>query len=336
MDLNTRNTPERIALERQWLENGEFFKTICGAGNEDADEVERLSYVYTLAGTRGIDVSARPEVVAAARRGIKSAHRDAETFEMEVFDPSVTVSIGMPGDHHVRKAVINEACTQCNACIPVCPTDAIPDALEIIQARCIGCGACGIACSDNAIDFFHNEINTRQALEACISEGAESIELHVAIPDHEATLREWDVVVETLPDGLVSVCLDRGHLSNRDLVERIERMAARAPNRTIIQADGVPMSGGRNDYNTTLQAIACADIVVKSQIPVFVLLSGGTNGLSAELAKLAGVPFAGVAIGTYARHLVYPFINQEGFLGNDELIRKAVSVASTLVNASLR
>jgi len=164
------------------LEDGEFFKLICGAGNEDADEVERLSYVYTLAGTRGIDVSARPEVVTAAHRGIQAAHRDAEKFHAEVFDPFVTVSVGMPGDHHVRKAVINQACTECNACIPVCPTDAIPDALEVIQPRCIGCGACGIACTFGAIDFFHNEIDTRFTLEACVAAGAENIELHVRSP----------------------------------------------------------------------------------------------------------------------------------------------------------
>ena len=335
-ESHTRNTPERISLERRWLEDGEFFKLICGAGNEDADEVERLSYVYTLAGTRGIDVSARSEIVAAANRGVRSAHRNAARFDAEVFDPFVTVSVGMPGDHHVRKAVINDACTVCNACIPVCPTDAIPETLEIIQARCIGCGACGIACTDGAIDFFHNAIDTRATLDACVAEGAENIELHVAIPDHEATLREWDVVLEALPEGFVSVCLDRGHLSNLDLVERIERMAAQAPDRTIIQADGIPMSGGRNDYNTTLQTIATADVVVKSQIPVFVLLSGGTNALSGEMARLSGVPYAGVAIGTYARHLVYEFINEEGFFERDDLIRDAVSVASALVEASRR
>ena len=31
----------------------------------------------------------------------------------------------------------------------------------------------------------------------------------------------------------------------------------------IIQADGYPMSGGENDFNSTLQAVACADVINK-------------------------------------------------------------------------
>ena len=32
----------------------------------------------------------------------------------------------------------------------------------------------------------------------------------------------------------------------------------------IIQADGYPMSGGEDDYNTTLQAVATADVINKA------------------------------------------------------------------------
>ena len=49
------------------LENHHGFKLVCGAGNEDVVEVEKLVTIYSLAGCRFFDVSANPEVVDAAK-----------------------------------------------------------------------------------------------------------------------------------------------------------------------------------------------------------------------------------------------------------------------------
>ena len=54
---------------------------------------------------------------------------------------------------------------------------------------------------------------------------------------------------------------DRTLLSNKHLVARIREAYDITGKRMIVQADGDPMSGSGDDYNTTLQAIACADIV---------------------------------------------------------------------------
>ena len=53
----------RFDLYMDLLQSSSYFKLVCGAGNEDKDEVEYLSYVYTLAGCAGFDVSASPEIV---------------------------------------------------------------------------------------------------------------------------------------------------------------------------------------------------------------------------------------------------------------------------------
>ena len=45
----------------------------------------------------------------------------------------------------------------------------------------------------------------------------------------------------------------------------------------MVQADGAPMSGGSDDYRTTLQAVAMADIVDKANITPYIFISGGTN-----------------------------------------------------------
>lgn len=334
----TGNGPQhRFELQRHLLSSGRFFKVICGAGNEDAEEVYKLSLVYTLAGAAAIDLSATVEVVRAAARAVCDAERLAPEFGIaERAYPFLTVSVGMPGDPHVRKArILTKDCTACNACIPVCPADAIPASLEIIQTRCIGCGACSIACQDDAIEYVHKQIEIESALRECVAAGAENLELHAALGEHEQTLAEWHTVVNAVPQGFVSVCVDRGYLSNVELQRRLTGMLRLAPGRMIVQADGIPMSGGKDDFNTTLQAVATADIVAKMRLPVHILVSGGTNSKSAELARTCGIPCAGISIGTYARHLVYEFINDSSFPRRD-LLGEAVRRAARLVDVSNR
>ena len=95
----------------------------------------------------------------AAKKGIDAAILKAKQLSIDIpFKPFITVSVGMPGDHHVRKAIITSDCVSCNLCIPVCPTDAIPTNLNIIRDLCIGCGNCEAVCppAANAISYEHN------------------------------------------------------------------------------------------------------------------------------------------------------------------------------------
>ncbi len=69
-----------------------------------------------------------------------------------------------------------------------------------------------------------------------------------------------------------------------------------------------------------------------SVIPI--LISGGTNSFSKELANLSGVRINGVSIGTYARDLVEKYISDESFWDNHGLINSAYLLASNLVNKS--
>lgn len=330
------HTGNRIELQRTIMEKGHLFKLICGAGNEDAEEVYKLCYVYTLAGANAIDMSANVDVVQAAVRGVNDAEKILDQYFLKNYvRPYLTVSIGMPGDNHVRKAkILEENCTECDACIPVCPTDAIPDILTIIEDRCIGCGACGVACQDDAIGYSHKEIEIETVLKDCVSLGIENVELHAAVIDDDPVLHEWEIVNKINSDGFNSVCLDRGYLSNHALRKRIEKMLEICPDRMIVQADGIPMAGGKDDFRTTLQAVACADIVDKFSLPVHILLSGGTNSLSVKLSQECSVPYAGVSIGTFARHLVYEYINHPEF-PDKPILDKAVNKAKALVGTCI-
>lgn len=327
------------------LSASRYFKLVCGAGNENAEEVRRLAVIYSLAGCNGFDVSATPEVVRACVSGIERAYELAPQLGRTIpIRPFITVSVGMKGDHHVRKAYILDSCVDCGKCIPVCPTDAIPESYEIIREKCIGCGNCEAVCPPkvSAVRYEHNDKQLREILPACLAAGAENIELHAAVPDEESTLEEWKAVSDAQPNNFISMCLDRFHLSNLHLIERIRQAKEIAGDRLIIQADGVPMSGGSDNFNTTLQAIAIADVINKNLIQedkrfrhLPILLSGGTNGKTAELARLCNVPFGGVSIGTHARKIVQPQLSGSNFDHDLDELRAAVSVAAELVSGCM-
>ena len=62
------------------LETKQCFKLVCGAGNEDIKEVEKLVTIYSKAGCQFFDVCAKPEVLEAAQRGLKRAGIKEDIF----------------------------------------------------------------------------------------------------------------------------------------------------------------------------------------------------------------------------------------------------------------
>lgn len=304
---------------KELLEAGKCFKLVCGAGNEDALEVEKLVALYSKAGCKFFDVSAKPEIIDAAKKGLQGR------------EGYICVSVGIKGDPHVRKAQIDyEKCAGCHKCEEICPQKTIKHC-KVKTARCIGCGKCYSVCTHGAISFLSENKDLREVLPPLIEKGIDCIEFHVMGEDESGIYEKWDYI-NSVYDGLLSICTARGHLSEEKMISRIERMAAiRKPYTTIVQADGFPMSGGKDDYKTTLQAVATAEIVQNAKMPVYIMLSGGTNSKTAELAKLCGINYNGIAIGTFARKIVSRYIEREDFLKNDYIFNEALNIARSLV-----
>jgi len=301
-----------------------MFKLVCGAGNEDTESVKRLVFVYASSGCKLFDLSARKEILESAKEGAKLAGAD---------DVHYCVSIGIKGDKHITKAKINSSCIKCGNCFRNCPNDAVLSSIIIDEKKCIGCGICMQKCPAKAIYMEEKDVNFREILPYLVQNGVDFLELHIMGHDKEDLARKWKVINECNPQ-FASICIDRENFGNKEVLERIKEMiSVRKPYTTIIQADGVPMSGGSDDYKTTLQAVAMAEVIQNAKLPVYIMMSGGTNSKTSELAKMCGIDFWGIAIGSWARKIVKPYITVDDFWENKEIQQKAIEMAKNLINS---
>lgn len=320
---------------QQVLSSRKCFKLVCGAGNEDAIEVEKLVALYAKAGACYFDLSAKEDVVHAAKSGL---HRVIPAEHLNNF--FLNVSVGIKGDPHVSKASIDPTtCISCGKCKDVCLQKAILEESGIYSinaTRCIGCGSCIRECPVTAISTYSQNTPLDDVLPPLLELGIDSIELHAVSDDEEGIAEQWRIINGYF-DGILSLCVDRSHLGDVQLIHRIKSLISKRKKfTTIIQADGAPMSGCDDKYETTLQALATAQIVQRANLPVFLMLSGGTNSKTAEMASLFDIPANGVALGSYARMIVRNHIDREDFLSNDVVFNEALVIARKLVDDSLK
>lgn len=304
-----------------------MFKLVCGAGNEDCESVNRLVYIYAKAGCRFFDLSARKEILESAKAALKLAN---------INDAMLCVSVGIKGDPHITKAKINESkCIKCGNCLRNCPNDAIYSSIMIDEKKCIGCGICSKKCPTEAISMFDKDVNVKEILPYMVENGVEVLELHIMGHDKNDLASKWKVINECKPK-FASICIDRENFGNKETLARIKEMIAyREPYTTIIQADGIPMSGADDTFKTTLQAVAMAEIIQNANLPVHIMISGGTNSKTKELAELCGIKYWGIAIGSWARKIIKEQLNTKDFWRNEEIQNSAIKIAKALITSAI-
>lgn len=309
---------------KELLETKHCFKLVCGAGNEDIEEIKRLVYLYAVAGCRFFDLSANGDVILAAKEALDIA---------KVYDAYLCVSVGIKNDPHVKKTVIDyDRCVNCGACEEICPEGAIHYA-RVKKEKCIGCGRCWRVCSRAAISYISEEKDLNEVLPKIVETGIDCIELHAMGLNDEEVFSKWKYINDNF-EGLLSICTSRGQLSDEAMVKRIEKMLEnRKPYSTIVQSDGFPMSGGDDNYKSTLQAVATGEIVQNAKLPVYLILSGGTNAKTTELAKMCDISYHGVAVGSYARKIVRRYVERPDFWTNPVVLNSALEIAKPLIDS---
>ena len=312
------------------LDKKQCFKLVCGAGNEDAEEVERLVTLYSKAGCMFFDLCAKPEIVDAAKRGLERAGIKDSRY--------LCVSVGIDGDPHITKAVIDqEKCVKCGKCKLICPHDAIIelDKYKVKKERCLGCTQCAKQCPKDAIEMVSQLQDYKEVLPKLIEKGIDCIEFHAISEDEKDVDEKW-LQINEMFDGMLCISIDRSELGDRKLKERVNRMLnIRKPFTTIIQADGIAMSGSNDEYGTTLQAVATAQLFQNANMPAYIMMSGGTNTKSTELTKMCGVKPHCLAVGSYARKIVKEYLERDDFYENEEAMGQAVKIAKNLIDTSL-
>ncbi len=304
------------------LEQKNCFKLICGAGNEDVDAVEKLIAVYSAAGCNFFDICADTNVIKAAKRGLSRVKTNEKKY--------LCISVGTSNDIHFQKARIDKTiCLGCFNCVSSCPQKAINTKLEVNTEKCIGCGKCESTCPAKSIFFEEKKTDLKQMLSSLPLEEIDCIELHIG--NEKDSIEKWNILQENFPK-ILSICIGRKYFSNEEIKQILKKLLQnRKPYSTIIQADGTPMSGGNDDYATTLQAVATGNLIQNENLKQFLILSGGTNSKTKELSEICSVNINGVAVGSYARKIVSKYIDRPDFWDNQQNFEEATSVARSFI-----
>lgn len=353
------------------LNEGHWFKLICGASFQHLPAIRNLALAYTLAGADCIDVSADPAVIRVVQEALESAYSLRQTawgkMHLSRDLPWLMVSLSDGVDPHFRKAEFEPincppACFQ--PCVSICPAQAIVfDRLAdnfsgVIEQQCYGCGRCLPVCPVEHIST-RSHIYPPDAIGPLILEGVvDALEIHTQVGRLSEFQHLWQAIAPyTQQLKLVAVsCPDGEGLI--DYLWGIYDILSPLPCSLIWQTDGRPMSGDIGD-GTTRAAVRLAQKVLATDLPGYVQLAGGTNGHTIAKLKVAGLlnsdlskddssgksPYdqkyvGGVAYGSFARTLLSPVLDQIeqvatqpcSLEADPDLLQQAVSLAQSLVS----
>jgi Fe-S-cluster-containing hydrogenase component 2 len=323
----------------QSLQQGHWFKLICGASFQHLPAVRSLVLAYTLAGADCIDVAADPAVITAAKQALTVATELAGVARSKGFGyqslPWLMVSLNDGEDPHFRKAEFNPAycpadCPQ--PCQSICPAQAI--ALHqvatstqeiglaggVLRDRCYGCGRCLPVCPIQHI-VTSTYVSTPAAVAPLVLQaGVDAIEIHTQVGRFQEFHRLWQAIVPWLDRlKLIAISCPDGD-GMVDYLHTLYDLMAPLPCALVWQTDGRAMSGDIG-VGATRAAVKLGQKVLAARLPGYVQLAGGTNHHTvAKLRALkllnpdrcwSDTPYiAGVAYGSYARALVAPVLEQ--------------------------
>jgi len=300
-----------------------------------------------LAGAHVIDLAPQADVIIAANNGVEKAiefGKADKRFKYNLNPPLLMASIQLDEDPHFRKIDVDRnLCDICGACVKVCPTEAFKinggeGKKDFIynKERCYGCGICPSYCHVSALKMTEIKMDPYNTLSEMLLLGLKSIEFHFG-KNYLRIAEIWDQIKDLLKKlELVSFSIGSGLLSDIEVKDAARLCYKLAGSNIILQCDGIPMSGGRgnigkNGHNNDELSLHIAKLIEEEKLPVYLQISGGTTELSFENVKKSGLPINGVAIGSYAKKLLIPYIDD---VFNDKNFSEAFCMAKSLVETA--
>jgi Fe-S-cluster-containing hydrogenase component 2 len=314
----------------QSLQEGYWFKLICGASFQHLPAIRSLTLAYALAGADCIDVAADPAIIATAREALAVADKLIGISRQKGFKPGnspwLMVSLNDGEDPHFRKAEFQAA--NCPAdcsrpCEAICPAEAIVfqnHPSGVIDTLCYGCGRCLPICPIQNIST-RSYVYTPDVISPLILQaGVDAIEIHTQIGRLSDFKRLWrSLSPQAHHLKLLSIsCPDGEGLI--DYLWSLQETIAPLPCALIWQTDGRPMSGDIG-AGATRASVKLGEKVLAANLPGYVQLAGGTNAHTVPKLKALGLlpnknstivsrKISGIAYGSYARSLLLPVLNQ--------------------------
>jgi Fe-S-cluster-containing hydrogenase component 2 len=360
MSYGVTNTPQPPALKSiamklapqttyplRSLQNGNWFKLICGASSQHIPTIRSCAIAYAIAGADCIDLAADPAIILSVKDAIAAIQ-----IQYPEVNPWLMVSLNDGEDPHFRKAEFDPLLcpSHCDRpCEKVCPTNAIQFEAEfsgVIDERCYGCGRCLPICPIQSIQARSHIYAPDIIVPTVLKLGIDAIEIHTQIGRSADFTKLWQTLKPNLHQlKLIAVSCPDGPGMVEYLQELNQIIApADLPCAFIWQTDGRPMSGDIGD-GATRACIKLGQKVLALGLPGFVQLAGGTNDHTVEkLTQLGLFPpqnktrhLAGVAYGSYARSQLQSVLSElehrqsHQIEQHPDLLAESVKIATNLI-----
>ena len=277
-------------------------KIILGAHNLDNKQIRHIVELYTKVGANMFDITSNVKLIKKISKNLNKSKVQNKIL--------LCVSITLNDDIHANKAFINiENCKQCNKCIKVCPQNAIRKNSSVFcvePKKCSGCQRCLNICLHNAIRMKNISRNFYEQFSKIKHLPIDCIEIHTNGKD-----KDLYHVFEILKNeffGIIGICIaNNNNLEEKiEIIENVKKIIA--PKKLLVQADGTAISGFDNTEETTQKALEeCKKLSCIKDI--YLIPSGGVNAKTYMMAKAQNIKIDGIAVGSYARKIVAPYIS---------------------------